>query len=376
MPQSTWRLSFKAGDLSLLPQSAADRLEAFGEMAGLPPNVVYSADYSLSEYLREVLKRSSPTDVSIEFEAGTELIISVLDDGIGFDPTSIPQSDLSVPINEQPGEDIGMAIMGRLMDRADFAQINGLNRLLMVKDLKGWKLKPNGLNTSAAPLSGASRSIRISIVEDDSDFRNLVANVLNKQPGLQVVDCFGNVASCVASLPNHPVDVILMDIHLPGVSGIQGVRQVLDRAPETLIVMLTTAMQPEPVVESLQAGAVGYIVKGSPAGDIAAAVREAYAGGSPMSSRIARTVVQSFRNRTVQLPAAIPTATNPTPPTPSTLSQREKELLDLLAGGSSYKMAAHQMEVSINTIRCYVRRVYQKLGATTRNEALRNRMIE
>ena len=345
-------------------------------MAGLPPNVVYSADFSLSEYLRETLRRSEPTEVSIEFEASTELIIRVSDDGIGFDAASVPRSDLSAPFYDQVGEDLGIAIMGHLMDRVQFTRKNGFNRLSMAKDLKGWVLKPTGVGTSNQQAETGPRNIRVAIVEDDSDFRTLVSNLLDRQNGIQVVDCFGNVASCVASLAKNPVDVMLMDINLPGITGIEGVRQVLERAPSTLVIMLTTAMQPEPVVESLQAGAVGYIVKGSPAGDITAAVREAYAGGSPMSSRIARTVVQSFRWRKEPTPVPSLETRRAPSPSPTALSEREKQLLDLLAGGSSYKMAAGQMGVSINTIRCYVRRVYQKLGATTRTEALRNRKPE
>jgi len=176
----------------------------------------------------------------------------------------------------------------------------------------------------------------------------------------------------VNALPMLFPDVVIMDIRLPHVSGLEGIRRVLQKSPKTLVLMLTMATRTDWVIESMEAGAVGYIIKGSPATEIVMAVRDAFAGGSPMSSRIARAVVQSFRNRSPGIRKA-PEATGGAL---EDLSAREKQLLELLGRGFTYKLASQEMSVSVNTIRCYVRRIYQKLGVNSSLEAVRNRPLD
>ncbi|HTI72663.1 MAG TPA: response regulator transcription factor [Candidatus Limnocylindria bacterium] len=226
------------------------------------------------------------------------------------------------------------------------------------------------LNPEPDPLQRIATSppretpIKVAVVEDDPGYRDSLANLFLLNPDFQLVNAFNEVDSCLRELRQQPADVVLMDIQLPNVSGIDGVRRLLEFAPKTLVVMLTSFDDGEKLFESLRAGAVGYLIKRATADEILTAVRDAVAGGSPISSRLARLVVRSFHG-------GAPAASTSAAPTHTPLSAREKELLDLLAEGLRYKEAADRMGVSLNTIRCYIRRVYEKLHANSRVEAIR-----
>ena len=211
----------------------------------------------------------------------------------------------------------------------------------------------------------AGTPIRVAVVDDDPGYRDSLANLFLLNPDFQLVNAFREVDSAVRELALHPADVVLMDIQLPNVSGIEGVRRVLEVAPKTLVVMLTSFDDGEKLFESLRAGAVGYLIKRATADEILSAVRDAVAGGSPISSRLARIVVRTFHaNEANSADTTLRLETVP-------LTAREKELLDLLAQGLRYKEAGERMGVTLNTIRCYIRRVYEKLQANTRFEAVR-----
>ncbi len=209
-------------------------------------------------------------------------------------------------------------------------------------------------------ISDASIPIRVSVVEDDPGYRGLLSVLLERSPGFRFVGAYPDVASALAGLQARPAQVILMDIELPGQSGVEGVRQALAAAPRALVVMLTAFADHAKVFQSLREGAVGYLLKSSSLVEILGAVQEAVNGGSPMSGPIARMVVRSLQPK--------PESTAPDP-----LSGRERELLDLLAEGLRYKEVAERMGVSINTVRTYIRRAYEKLQAQSRMEAVRQR---
>lgn len=210
------------------------------------------------------------------------------------------------------------------------------------------------------PTKEVSQPITVSVVEDDAGYRNLLSVLLDRSPGFRLAAAYADVAGAVAGVEEAPPRVVLMDIELPGRSGVEGVRQILAVAPQVLIVMLTAFDDHEKVFQSLRAGAVGYLLKSSSLVEILGAVQEAVRGGSPMSGPIARMVVRSLQ------PA-------PQSKAPDPLSPRERELLDALAEGLRYKEVADRMGISINTVRTYVRRTYEKLHAQSRMEAVRGR---
>jgi DNA-binding NarL/FixJ family response regulator len=220
-------------------------------------------------------------------------------------------------------------------------------------------------HNSRPGISTRSNPISVAVVEDDPGYRDSLENLLKVNAEFLLVGAYPDVPSCLAGLPANPPDVLLMDIQLPDMSGIEGVRSVLAIAPKTMVVMLTAFDDSERVFESLRAGAVGYLIKRATADEILAAIKDAIVGGSPISSRIARLVVRSFQALPSEMEPPLPAAAH-------MLSARERELLDLLAEGLRYKEAAERMRVSLNTIRCYIRRVYEKLQANSRSQALRH----
>ncbi len=213
------------------------------------------------------------------------------------------------------------------------------------------------------PSMPTSSPISVSVVEDDAGYRGTLTTLLARSPGFRLAHAYTDVASALAGLRTKPVQVILMDIELPGESGVKGVSQALAIAPHALVVMLTAFEDHDKVFQSLRAGAVGYLLKSASLAEILGAIKEAVDGGSPMSGPIARMVVRSLQ------PDTKSTTADP-------LSERERELLDALGEGLRYKEVADRMGISINTVRTYVRRTYEKLQAQSRMEAVRNRSRE
>lgn len=196
--------------------------------------------------------------------------------------------------------------------------------------------------------------IRIAIVEDEPDLRAELAAQLGNQPDLVVVSVFADAETALANLEQANVDVVLTDIRLPGASGIELIRRSPPQVRASFMV-LTTFDDDDLVFGALEAGAAGYLLKRTVPEAIAEAVRELHRGGSPMSSSIARKVVETFRK---------------SPPAHEALSPRENQLLLRIAQGRSYKECASDLEISVDTVRTHIRRIYRKLQVRSRHEAV------
>jgi DNA-binding NarL/FixJ family response regulator len=205
--------------------------------------------------------------------------------------------------------------------------------------------------------------ITVSIVEDNEQLRETLARVLNRADGFQCVGQHASAEAGLEGIPKERPNAVLMDINLPGMNGVECVRQLKQRLPQTQVVMLTAYEDTENIFSSLAAGASGYLLKRSKSAEILEALRDVQNGGSPMSTHIARKVVQSFQSSA--RPAAAP-AVEPT----EDLSPREQEVLDLLSQGFMYKEISDKLGISFETVRTYIRRIYEKLHVRTRTEAV------
>jgi DNA-binding NarL/FixJ family response regulator len=207
-------------------------------------------------------------------------------------------------------------------------------------------------------------TLSVAIVEDNEPVRQGLAALLNGTPGFQCVGCWGDAESALAQLPARKPQVVLMDINLPRMDGIECVRQLRTIAPEVQVVMLTVHEDEERIFEALKAGSHGYLTKQTPPAEILEAIRLVRDGGGPMSPNIARKVIHFFH------PAA------PAKETPSgkvggmRLSPREQEVMERLAEGFLYKEIAAELGISLETVRTHIRNTYEKLHVRTRTEAL------
>lgn len=202
-------------------------------------------------------------------------------------------------------------------------------------------------------------NIRVSIIEDDAPARDILARWIRRAEGFQCVGEHGTAESALDGLPREKPDVVLADINLPGLNGIECVRRLKPLLPQTQFVMLTVYEDADHIFDALKAGASGYLLKQTPRTELLAALKQVHAGGSPMTSNIARKVVQSF-----QQPIATP-ATDAVE-----LSAREREVLDLLARGYLYKEIADALGISLPTVNTYIRRIYEKLHVRSRAQAV------
>ena len=193
-------------------------------------------------------------------------------------------------------------------------------------------------------------------MEDDSGYRRIAAEQLRASGQCQVVGEYGSAEAALAGLAAAWPQVLLCDINLPGDSGIVAVQKLQHLHPATACVILTVFDDSEKLFASLQAGAVGYLLKSDPAPAMIAAVQEAAAGGSPMSRAIARKLVRHF---------AVP----PAAPALAVLTPREREVLERLAQGARYKEIADQLAISIETVKNHLRKIYEKLQVSSRTEA-------
>ncbi len=205
-------------------------------------------------------------------------------------------------------------------------------------------------------------SIRVSLVEDDARLRSSLARLIELSDGFHCVSQHSTGEEALADLAAAKPDVVLMDINLPRMSGVECVRQLRPLLPQTQIVMLTVYENTELIFEALTAGASGYLLKQTPPAELLAAVRDVHAGGSPMSSHIARKVVASFQQGGSSAQGF------------ESLTSREKEVLDYLTKGFLYKEIAEAMGISFDTVHTHVRRVYEKLQVRTRTEAVAKRL--
>ena len=196
-------------------------------------------------------------------------------------------------------------------------------------------------------------AIRISIVDDDTQFRQILEKLLAKTAGFECVTSYGDPRVALRQLPQDKPDVVLIDMQMPGMTGIDCVAALRRQAPEIRAIMLTVFEQDEQVFQALAAGAYGYLVKRTAPAKIRDAIREVHAGGSPMSAHIARKVVASFHQA-----ATI------------TLSPQEREVLTHLSHGDTYANIADRIGTTVHTVRTYIRRTYEKLQVHSRTEAV------
>ncbi|HXG47319.1 MAG TPA: response regulator transcription factor [Methylomirabilota bacterium] len=201
-------------------------------------------------------------------------------------------------------------------------------------------------------------SIAVAIVEDDASVRRIIATWVGRAEGFTCLSLHGDAESALAALPGQRPDVVLTDINLPGLDGVECVRRLKPLLPHTQFVMLTVYEDADHIFQALAAGASGYLLKQIPRSELLAALRDVHQGGSPMSSKIARKVVQAFQPGPSPAPEA------------AELSPREQELLDLLARGYLYKEIAEAMKISVGTVNTYIRRIYEKLHVRSRAQAV------
>jgi DNA-binding NarL/FixJ family response regulator len=204
---------------------------------------------------------------------------------------------------------------------------------------------------------------RVSIVEDDQPTREALAGIVMGAPDLELVSQYARAEEAVRTLPGDRPDVVLTDINLPDRTGVETVRELKPLMPSTQFLMLTVYEDSEHIFAALAAGATGYLLKGTRREELLEAIAQVMAGGSPMSSAIARKVVQSFA-RPAQLKAA------PAKSEVEGLSPREQSVLALLAKGFLYKEIAESLSVSGPTVSTYVRRIYEKLQVHSRTQAI------
>ena len=200
-------------------------------------------------------------------------------------------------------------------------------------------------------------SIAITIVEDQRDMRESLAEWLGNAPGLRCVGAHASAEEALKRIPDEHPDVVLMDINLGGMNGIECVSRLKQRLPQTQVLMLTTYDDGDLIFDSLRAGANGYLLKNMPRQELVQALQQVQAGGAPMSLQIARKVINYFHE-----------SDKPSQELQQ-LTGRETEILKLLAKGYLYKEIAERLGVSLSTVRTHVSAVYEKLHVHSRTEA-------
>lgn len=202
------------------------------------------------------------------------------------------------------------------------------------------------------------QTIRVAIVDDDDRVRATLADVVERLPGCKCTGSFASGEAALAGLPLNPPEVVLVDINMPGMNGIEFVSRLKAVLPNVEAIMLTVYQDTDSILNSLAAGANGYLLKRASREELLQAIQQVVSGGSPMSSQIARKVVQAFRQ---PVPVENDTAK---------LSGREQEVLVLLAQGYLYKEIAARLNISYDTVHNYIRRIYQKLRVRSRSQAV------
>jgi len=201
-------------------------------------------------------------------------------------------------------------------------------------------------------------AITVCIVEDDAELREAIGGYVAGAKGFECLGAFPTGEAALEAIPALNPGVVLMDINLPGINGIQCVKKLKERMPKLLVMMLTVYENSDRIFEALSAGASGYLLKSTPPEKLLEAVVDMTNGGSPMSSNIARKVVQAFHPSSAAAPLI------------EQLSPREQQVLNWLAEGFSYKQIAAEMNLSMGTIRTYIRSMYEKLHVNSRTEAV------
>lgn len=198
----------------------------------------------------------------------------------------------------------------------------------------------------------------VVVVEDDARLQQHLITILGTQEDITCLGAVSSAEEALEKVPGQQPDIVLMDINLPGISGIDCIRELKTKLPHLEVIMLTAYEEEDNVFRALKEGASGYLLKSSTPEDIYNAIRDVYSGGAPFSSHIARKVAQYFRDeRKVEHEN-------------ERLSPREKEVLKLLASGYIYKEVADQLDLTLETVRTYVKRICQKLHVRSKVEAI------
>ena len=201
-------------------------------------------------------------------------------------------------------------------------------------------------------------NITVSIIEDDASVRQILTGWIDTAKGFHCLSAYGSAESAVASLPQEAPDILLVDINLPGMNGIECVCRLKPLIPKTQFLMLTVYADTDHIFDALAAGASGYLLKETGCEELIASLKLTHKGGAAMTSQIARKVVQSFHQP------------QPENPEPQGLTPREQAVLKLLARGDYYKEIAESLGVSVNTIATHVHNIYKKLHVRTRARAI------
>ena len=209
------------------------------------------------------------------------------------------------------------------------------------------------------PKQKNSVSIAVAIVEDDVPAREILAGWIRNAEGFRCAGEFDDAETALVKLPEEKPSVVLFDINLPGMNGIECVRRLKPKLPETQFLMVTVYEDANHIFNALSAGASGYLLKQMRRSELLDALKDVHAGGSPMSSQIARKVVQSFRRLDSESDGET-----------VELSPREREVLELLARGFLYKEIAEMLKISVQTVNTYIRRIYEKLHVRSRAQAV------
>ena len=226
---------------------------------------------------------------------------------------------------------------------------------------------PAGPSHKTANVPARSSAIKVAIIEDRRDIREGLAMLINGTEGYRCTNAFRSMEEALENIQRDLPDVALVDIGLPGMSGIDGIRILRDRHPALPMLMLTVYNDDDRIFDALCAGACGYLLKNTPPARLLASLQEAVTGGSPMSPEIARRVVTLFRD------------VRPPETADYHLTPHETRLLKLLVDGHNYKTAAKELDVSVNTISFHMRHIYEKLQVHSKSEAVskafRHRLI-
>lgn len=199
--------------------------------------------------------------------------------------------------------------------------------------------------------------IIVSIVEDESNLCKGLVRLIGQTKDISCQGCYANAEDALREMSQNPPEVVLMDINLPGMNGVECVKKLKIAQPSIRIVMLTIYEDPQQIFKALTAGAIGYVLKHRPAAELLNAIRDAHHGGAPMSSQIARKVVQFFQ-------------ANAPADEAGELSARELEVLEYLAKGFLIKEIADQLGLGFDTVRTYIRRIYEKMHVHSRSQAV------
>jgi DNA-binding NarL/FixJ family response regulator len=210
-------------------------------------------------------------------------------------------------------------------------------------------------NAEATSAPQPESTISVSVVDDETGLRQSITTFINGSPGFRCVSAYRSAEAALRGLPDDRPDVVLMDIHMNGIECVQRLKALL---PAIQIVMLTVYEDTDQIFKALAAGASGYLLKRFTPTKLLELIREVHAGGSPMSSSIARKVVASFQ------------MAEPDSDKRPHLSPREKAVLDYLAKGLTYKQIASELDISIDTVRTHLRRIYETLHVQSRTEAI------